>query len=230
MPNLRVPWTVGVAALVLAPPAVAAQTIPSPYRFVEPAQEANLFAGPFNADRGRFGFGPGDGLLIGLRYSIHLTNAIALEGIGTYIDATRDVVNPARPEGDRVVGEAPSNLFFIDTRLRWSLTGRRTWNRIMPYVFAGGAIGFGMSGITEIDTELEGPDRFEFGTELGASVGAGARIHVGGPFALRADGAMLLYRIDVPEGYRDPEREFTAVSDSEWTNNFGLTLGLSYLF
>lgn len=237
MPNLRTPWSTGLAVLstglsvlLLAPSAAGAQSIPSPYRFVEPGQEANAFTGLFQGDRGRFGFGPGRGLLYGLRYSVHLTNTLALEALGTYIDATRDIVNPALEEGSRVIGEAPADLFFADARLRWSLTGRRTWHGIMPYVFTGGAVGFGMSGITEVDRQLEAPDRYEFGTELGATLGAGFRVHLGDRWALRADGALLLYKIDVPRGYRDPEREFTAVPESEWTNNTGLTLGLSYLF
>lgn len=230
MPNLRVPRVAGLLALLLAPSPADAQNVPSPYRFVEPGQEANGFVGAFQGDRGRFGFGPGTGLLYGLRYSVQLTDALGLEALGTYIDATRDVVNPALDEGDRVMGEAPADLLFVDARLRWALTGRRTWNRIMPYVFTGGSIGFGMSGITELDRELEAADRFEFGTELGASLGGGFRIHLGDRWAVRADGSLLLYRIDVPEGYRDPEREFEAVPESEWTNNTGWTFGLSYLF
>lgn len=237
MPTLRVrpvPGTLagllGLALLAATPAIVVAQDISSPYRFVEEGQEANVFGGSFGADRGRFGFAPGDGALLGLRYALHVSDALAVEGLGSYIDATRNVIDPDRAEGDRVIGEAPADLFFVDLRLRFSLTGRRTWHGIMPYLFTGGSVGFGMSGLYEIDGEIEAPDRFEFGTELGASMGGGARIRVTDRWAVRADGALLLYRVDVPEGYQSEDRPFTGVPDAEWTNNLGLTLGLSYLF
>lgn len=230
MSNLTVRWSAALAVLLTAPSTMTAQTVPSPYRFVEAGQEAGVFAGAFRGDPGRFGFGPGNGLLYGARYAVHLTNALIVDVEGAYIDATRDVVDPAREEGTRVVGEAPADLFFVHGRLRWSLTGRRTWRGVMPYVFAGGSLGFGMSGITDIDRELEASDRFEFGTEPGASLGAGARVHLSPRWALRVDGALLLNKIGTPNGYRTPEREFEAVAESEWTSNSGFTLGLSYLF
>lgn len=230
MPNLRMPLLTGAALLVLGPSVSSAQEVPSPYRFLERGQEAHLFAGLYDGDRGRFGFGPGSGTLYGARYSVSVSGPLAVEAVASYVDADREVVNPRAPGGPEVIAEAPGDLLFIDARLRLSLTGRRTWYRMMPYLFAGGGLGFGVSGITEADRALEAGDRYEFGTEFEANIGGGVRFHLDERLALRLDGTLMLFRIDVPPGYRDPELDFEAVPESEWTNNRGLTLGLSYLF
>lgn len=230
MPNLRKPWLYGAALLLAVPFPTAAQEVPSAYRFVEKGQEADLFVGFHNPDRGRFGFGPGSGMLFGGRYALELSGPLGLEAVLSYLDGTRHIVDPARPAGDRIVGEAPSDLLVIDARLRMSLTGRRTWHHITPYVFGGGGLAFGMFSTTAADTMLAAADRFDFGTGFQASLGGGIRYVLGERWALRGDALLTLYKIDVPAGYRDPERGFEAVPRSEWTSGAGLSFGLSYLF
>ena len=66
------------AALVL-PTVSSAQTIPSPFTYVERKQEFGLFGGYLDAQTGRFGFGPSGGLLSGARYGLELSGPLALE-------------------------------------------------------------------------------------------------------------------------------------------------------
>ena len=94
-------------ALTTAVPRVAAaQTIPSPYAFVEQRQEVGVFAGWVNAGSGRFGYGPKEGLALGLRYGIDLSGPLSFEGSVGVMDGTRDVVTPTLPEGQGAIGEA----------------------------------------------------------------------------------------------------------------------------
>lgn len=221
-----------LAATLLAlmlPDAGEAQTISSPYRYVEQAQEAGVFVGHLSPDRGQFGFGPGPGLVLGARYGLELTGPLALEGVVTSFPTTRDVVNPARIEGDRIVGEADVALVIVEARLRFTLTGRRTWHRLQPFIVAGGGLAFDAEGVQRDDVvNLEERDQFVFGTKFTGIVGGGVRWLLGDRLGLRAEGSINLWKLDTPAGYEDPERGFESVPESEWSNATGFTVSLTW--
>lgn len=225
---LRAGWTI-VALLALTAPA-AAQDIASPYRYIELGQEASAFVGVLEADAGRFGFGPSSGPLYGVRYGLELSGPVALEAVSSFVSTERDVVNPGRPEGDRVVDEAEIDLLFVDARVRFALTGRRTWNRMQPFLYGGIGLAFNLADFQREDQVLDEADRFDFGTEIVPLLGAGARIFLNERVAIRTEAQLTLYRLDVPEGFRDPARGFENVAESEWVNSGVFTVGLAYLF
>src|SRR5690606_1542575 len=80
-------------ALVPARP-VHAQSIPSPYEFIEQRQEAGLFGGTAHAVPGRFGFGPDQGMVYGARYGVDLSGPFGIEGVVSYLPTTRAVIDP----------------------------------------------------------------------------------------------------------------------------------------
>lgn len=207
-----------------------AQDIPSPYRYIERGQAAELFVGYMDAATGRLGYGPEGGLLFGGRYALELTGPLALEGAVALLPTTRDVVHPRRPEEDRVIDEAEANLVFLDVRLRFALTGRRTWNGIQPFVLAGGGVSFDAAGTQAEDEPLETAERFEFGTKLSGVFGAGARIFISERIALRTDASLTLYRLDAPEGWLDADLELDPPAADEWVSSPTFSVGLSYLF
>ncbi|HEX9886045.1 MAG TPA: hypothetical protein VGA70_06135 [Longimicrobiales bacterium] len=229
MDNLRA-WAGAVLVLLLGPLAVHGQSVPSPYRYVERGQAASLFAGVLDPGQGRFGYGPSSGLVIGGRYAVEVGGPLALEGVASLFSTTRDVINPGREEGDRKVAEADVSLVMIDARLRLNLTGRRTWHRVTPYVYVGGGIVFDRGPAQPGDAELEQRDRFKFGTGGLSVLGVGSRWFIQSNLALRTDLHLTLYQLDVPEGFKDAERGFEAVANSEWVSGRTLTLALSYLF
>ena len=71
-----------LSAVVTVP--AHAQTIPSPYRFVDTRQEVGLFAGSSSVSKGRFGFGPGGGLGAGARWGIDLSGPLGFEACLLY--------------------------------------------------------------------------------------------------------------------------------------------------
>lgn len=218
-----------LAFLLPAIPATA-QDIPSPYRYMEKGQEVSVFAGYLDTDPGRFGFGPGPQQMYGARYSVVVANALSLEGLAGGTFGPRDVVNPARAEGSRVVEEAEVRLFLMEARLQFALTGRRTWHGIHPFVFAGGGLSFDTLGDQDEDFLLEEADRYEFGTRFTGTFGAGARFTVTDRILLRVDAGLLLYKLGYPAGWRDPDRGFEGVPEDEWMTGRGLTVGLAYRF
>ncbi len=219
-----------VTLLATTPGLVRGQEIPSPYRFIETRQEAGLFAGTLSQGRGRFGFGPGSGPVFGVRYEIGISGPFAIEGVGSYIQTTRDVIDPRRDEGDRIVGEADARLASVDARLKFSLTGERTWNNLSPTVIAGGGVVFGVDGLQPEDDQLGGDDKFDFGTSFLGVVGGGGRWFLTERFLVRAEVLMNFWKIDTPRGYLDTTRGFGSVAQDEWVSGFSFTAGTSLRF
>ncbi len=204
--------------------------MPSPYRYLEKGQEVSLFAGVLATDAGRFGFGPGDQQLYGARYAVVLSNAFSLEGLTSMTFGPRDVVNPARDEGSRVVDEAEVRLFLIEARLQFALTGRRTWHRLQPFGYLGGGFGFDTLGDQDEDFLLAETDRYEFGNRFTGSFGGGVRYTLTERVHLRLDAGMFLYKLGYPRGWRDVSRGFEGVPEDEWVSARSLSLGLAYRF
>lgn len=216
-----------------APPSANAQQIPSPYRYVETGQGAGAFIGVLDPGRGVFQLGPGAGTLLGVRYEITVSGPFSIEGVARGLSTTRDVRDPRRTPGDRKIGEADALLTSLDARVKFTLTGRRTWHGLSPYVMAGGGIVWDMEGQAEIDDRLRPEDRYEFGTSFLGLLGLGIRWLVADHLELRADGALDLYQIDTPAGYRDPDRDLgldVVAPESEWVNGLEGTVGISVRF
>jgi hypothetical protein len=211
-------------------PALRAQTIPSPYRFVDTRQEAGLFVGSAQTGVGRFGFGPKSGMSFGARYGVDVSGPFGLEGAVTYLPTQRDLIDPRRPEGDRIRGEADATLLLVDARLRFSLTGRRTWNGLSPFVFAGAGGAIDLAGDPEGDEQLREEDRFDLGFSLLGSLGGGVRWMVGESLLVRGDAQLTIWQLDTPQGFGDASFGFEAVQQVEWVNNAAFTLGLAYRF
>lgn len=228
-PSMRVRIAAGcltaAALFALDPAPGAGQNISSPFSYIETRQEAGPFVGYTSASRGRFGFGPAGGLLVGGRWGIELSGPLGFEAVGGVISGTRDVINPARLEGDQKIGEADVLLGSIDARLRFTLTGgERAWHGLQPYIVAGGGLVFDMSGTQAIDQELEQESRFDFGTSFLGTFGGGSRFYVTDRLALRGDAVFSLWRIDTPPDFSDPEFGLEGVEESEWTSALHFTI------
>jgi hypothetical protein len=219
--------SVAVASL---PDAARGQTIPSPYRFVETRQEAGAFVGYIDASPGRFDLGPKSGAMYGGRYALDVSGPFGLEGSVSYVPTTRDIIDPRRAEADWVRGEADVALLLFDVRLRFSLTGRRTWNGLSPFVFAGAGGGIDLAEDPEADELLREEDRFDLGFALLGALGGGVRWMIAEDFLLRGDAQLTLWQVDTPEGFFDTSLGLEAPPQVEWVNNAAFSLGLAYRF
>lgn len=217
-----------LAAGFTQPTVTSAQTIPSPFTYVERKQEVGLFGGYLDAQTGRFGFGPAGGLLSGARYAVELSGPLALEGVVGFLKGTRDIVNPARIEGDQVVGEGDVLLTTIDARMRFSVIGNRAWHGLSPFLAFGGGLAFDAAGIPEAEADLEPADVFDFGTSFYGTVGVGSRWFITETLGLRFDGVFSLWSIDTPPGFSDPARGFVAVEESQWLSGLAFSVALLY--
>jgi len=208
------------------------QSIPSPYRFMEKRHEAGPVGGFASPGTGRFGFGPASGPSAGLRYGIRLGGPFSLDGVAAYLLTTRDVVDPSRAEGGRVVGEVDTGIATLDLRLRFSLTGDRTWHGVSPFVFMGAGGAFDVKGESEVERErleLEN-DRFRFRPTFTGLMGSGIGWYPSDRWMLRADLSLLMWRLRTPPGFRAPERNIEGAPEKEWVSGPSFTLGAAFRF
>jgi hypothetical protein len=225
---MRVHSLIAALTLALAAP-LSGQSIPSPYRFIETRKEVGALGGWISPGTGRFGYGPGPGPVTGVRGGLDFGGPLSIELVVAGIPTTRDIVNPARPT-DRVIGEADATLITLDGRLKLSLTGQRTWHGLSPFVTAGAGLAWDMAQSSLIEQELPEEDRFEFGTAFIALLGGGVRWFVNETVVVRGEGLLNLWRLEAPAGFRDPERGFGDVGESEYVNAASFTLGVGYRF
>jgi hypothetical protein len=174
--------------------------------------------------------GPKGGPLLGARYALEVSGPFGLEGAFSYLSSTRDVIDPRRAPADRARGEADVSLLIGEARLRFSLTGRRTWNSLNPFLFAGAGGAYDLAGAPELDTELRAEDRFDFGFAFIGVLGAGTRWMASENLLFRTDAQLTLWQLDTPDGFQDQTLGLGPVPNGEWVNNAMITLGVAYRF
>jgi hypothetical protein len=136
----------------------------------------------------------------------------------------RDVLDPARAEDDRKVGEAAFLIGTIDVGLRFSLVGARTWHGIDPFIDFGAGYAFDLAGDSPADKALPAGDRFSFGSGFHGLLGGGTRLFLSRQISLRADATLSFLKLNTPPGFADPTRGFENVARSEWVSGTHLTL------
>jgi hypothetical protein len=222
----------GVAALSAARPATAQVGYPpqsSPYVDLVYRQEVTTFTGYLVTQGDPARVAPRSGPLAGARYSLYLAGPAYFTARLAYAQSERRVLDPLEPAATRVVLPAASvPLVLADVGAALSLTGFKSWHRLVPEV----AGGLGVVSDLRTNADVGG---FSFGTRFALSVGAGIRWIPGGRFQLRADVTDNLYRIAYPTSYYEPASDGTTILPARqpralWTHNPSITLGVSYLF
>ena len=219
---------IATSSALLLTASLEAQSIPSPFEYLERRQELGGFFGTMDAGTGRFDYGPSGGITYGARYALELTGPLALEGLAGVVEGDRNVVDPSRVEGDRIIGESSTRILTLDAGLRFTFTGRRSWHGLAPFISLGGGIALDLKNASELDETLLPADVFDFGNSFHGTLGAGTRWFVTDRIAARVDGIFSLWKLDTPPGFSDPNRDFESVADGEWVA--GQTLSLTLLY
>ena len=200
----------------------------SPYVDLEHTQEFTLFAGEFHAHRDPVNAAPQGGPLLGVHYEWRAGGPAHLIAEVARIQSDRDVINPFKVGAAQRVGTVTRPLYAGNVGVGLSLTGGKSWHRIVPEVSGGAGL------ISDLRAQ---PDTggFKFGTRFALNWGGGIRWVPGGHLQVRGDITNRLYTIGYPEAFYVAPTGGTAVipqsqSKSFWTNNPAFTLGLSYFF
>jgi hypothetical protein len=222
-----------VAGAVLAISAVANAQVGypparSPYLDLEHSQELTAFVGQYHAHRDPADVGPQSGLITGVHYEWRAGGPAHLVGEIARISSDRNLIDPFKVGLARDLGPVSRPLYTGDFDLGLSLTGAKSWHRLVPEI--GGGVGF----VSDLRTQ---PDSggFKFGTRFALNWGGGIRWVPGGRWQLRGDIKDRMYTLAYPQTYYVAPTGGTAVipqtqAKSFWMNNPAFTLGLSYLF
>ena len=229
--NVRT-WMMAVGCLALGAP-LGAQIghVPqqSPYIDLDYKQEATAFGGYYHAGSDKAGVAPGPGPMFGIRYDLRLGGPASLTTKVAYVASERTVIDPRRPEGFRVVeANASWPIYMADVGISINLTGQRSYRRIVPF----------LNGSLGVATDFKGGadvGAWKFGTPFAFSFGGGVKWVPAGNWQARFDLSDQFYQIKYPSSYFVTSSDGTSVlgprdSKSDWTSNFGVTFGLSYLF
>ena len=217
-----------VAAQTAPPPQVGYPTTQSPFRDLEYRQEVTFFGGWLAAAKDPAGVAPLSGPMAGARYEVVVGGPASLYARGARVFTERNIIDPTKPAATRALGVMNTPLYLADAGLSVSLTGQRSFHRIVPVVSGGAGIA------TTLNSKAEG-DPYEFGTTFAISLGGGLRFVPGGNFQVRIDGGTWLYQIKYPAAYYVPASDKTQVlpdrqAKNFWKSNPAISIGASYLF
>lgn len=234
---LQTVLVLAAAALFVRPG--SAQTIRSPYDFVENSQGVRVFAAYVATDRGTINVGPGSAMGYGVGYTIRLSGPFNLDGRLSYLPTDRQVFDITEADSAAIredptvglveLGTADLALALLDVSLRFDITGPRTWHNLQPYALlgVGGVLVVSTDNAVEQDLPTDIDLRVRFQNGVTGHVGAGVEWHLGDHFGIRAEARDLLWNVDIPDGFFVPGR---VIDDSEWVQTAHLSLGLSYRF
>ncbi|CAN5758945.1 hypothetical protein BH23GEM11_BH23GEM11_19900 [soil metagenome] len=234
--TLRGPCLVATSfALLLpilsAPAQASGQTITSPYEFIEGRHEAGIFFSHVPGNRGTMELGPGDGVLMGARYTLDLGGPFGLEFGGFLLPSDRRVRAPDETGQDILeLGTATALVGGLDGRIRFTLTGPRTWNGLAPFVLAGGGLVGNLSGRIEEEEELPTEARFTFGPSFMGVLGAGTRYFLTDQLVLRLDATAHFWKVGTPQAFLNLPEEAGPVVQEEWPAVGTFGVGLSWRF
>jgi hypothetical protein len=209
------------------PGSLDAQQIRSPYRYIEQTHSIGADLGHFSAGRADPDVGPQSAPLLGLRYNIRLSGPLSAEANFSLVPTERDILTyVAATDEVQPTGEvAALNILTIGGGLVFHLTGNRTWNRLAPFVVAGGGIATNLAGRTEFEADLPDTQLFDFGPSFAVDLGAGTDVFLAERFSLRIQARDRLMRLQIPAGLIGAQRP-----DNQWTHNFAISLGTAFHF
>jgi hypothetical protein len=207
-----------------------AQSIPSPYRFIETSQRVGVTGGYVFSSEGALGLGPQSAPFMGARYSIRISGPFTAEGEVGFVPTTRMVWDTVAGDTTRqVIGEANMSIALASAALRFNITGPRTWHRLQPFLILGGGLAIDLSGEAEAEEDLSDPVRFDFGTSFAGHLGGGVEWFLSPGWSLRVDGRNTLWKLETPDAFFTTDRGLLIPTD-EWAQNFVLSAGLAIHF
>jgi hypothetical protein len=210
--------------------AAAAQTIASPYRFVETSQTVGITGGYAYASEGALDLGPAPALYLGARYAIRISGPFTAEGELGFVPTTRMVWDTVAGDTTReVIGEANMRLLLGSAALRFNITGPRTWHGLQPYFLAGAGIAIDLAGTAAAEEELTDDARFDFGTSFAGHIGGGIEWFPSPGWSLRLDTRNALWKLETPRAFLANERGRLTPAD-EWAQNFIVSAGFAIHF
>lgn len=218
-----------------------AQTIPSPFRYIETKQSVGAFVGylwtnpsiQVDSLQGEIDFGPRSAPLFGVRYGYRLGGPLAIEGSFALAPSEREVFQRRDLGLDLTTVQIESTgetvgalLALAEAGFRFNLTGDRTWNGLAPFIGVTGGVVTELGRGNGVEKDLPDSERFEFGPGFAIGAGLGTEWFPSDRLSLRVELRDVLWRVEVPTGLR-PNAQ---TDPSGWNQNFGVVVGAAVHF
>lgn len=233
------PLALALTALALAGATPAAAQVghrpdASPYRDIRKGHSVTATFGQFGGSGGRFGIGPHDGPIYGLRYDLRTGSTVQV-GLGVARgELERLIVDPFVALGDRISGPVDQTVGFTEANLQLNITGGKSWHRLAPFVGAG--VGLTFPSGTAADTS-----GFELGRKFYLAPYTGLRIFLTDRIALRGEARVAFIKLKYPATFEtepvlepgttdNPNAVISDGRTSEWATSSWLSVGLAYSF
>lgn len=228
-------------ALAAGARAAAAQTIPSPYRYLEQTQSVGVFGGYLFmdpdvslTDSTSLPMGPQSGPVFGVRYQVRASGPLSVEASLAVSPTDRRLftvtVRPDSTFGEPVDLETtvPATVVMADVGLRFHLTGPRTWNGLAPFVVGmGGLVGDARGTFEEEEEDVREEARFRFGPSFAVGAGLGTDWFPTSNASIRIEAGGRLWRMSTPTGFLggNPNAE-----RKEWNPAVSISVGGAFHF
>lgn len=219
-------------ALAVDTAAAAAQSIDSPYRFLDHNQFAGGFAGYLQPSDGRIGGGPAAAPVFGASWGINVSGPFVFTvelAVAPTSRIVRDTAFVAADSSWAELGEADMTMLIGMANMRFNITGARTWNGLQPFMLLGAGLVWDMDGNTAAEAELPENMRFDYGTSFAGQLGAGIDWFPSSRLSARLDARNMLWKLGVPEAFVLTESGRT-LPRSQWEQNLVATAGLFFHF
>jgi len=214
-----------MAMLMLATAARAQDTatvhIASPYVNFNQKHGLEFYTGYFAGNTGDAHVGPQGSWLVGADYFLHIGGPAFAQARLTYAGSKRTMFDPVGPQN---LGVVSSPLYMFDLGIYASVTGEKTWHKILPLV------GFAMG--LAYDPQKPDVGGYAFGTKFYLGIGGGIAWRVAPRWVGRVDVWDYLWQLKYPGTYiaSGGGGILPAGSpDKEWTNNGLFSIGVSYV-
>jgi len=221
----------GALLLVLFASHSSAQTIVSPYRFLDYDQHVGVFGGYVNFAKGELEAGPKSAPTLGARWAMRVSAPLSIGVEATFTPTTRAVRDTVSTADStfRQIGEADMNVMTAMANLRVNLMGPRTWNAFHPYILLGGGVALDLAGASEADADLTAASRFDLGTSFAGQAGAGTEWYPSQHLSVSVDVRNMVWKLKSPEAFLLSSRG-GGLTGSRWEQNFLVSAGLSFHF
>jgi hypothetical protein len=206
----------------------------SPYRDIRKGHTFTVTGGYVAGSGGQFNLGPHKAPVFGARYDIRTGGTLQLGLAFARGDLDRFIVDPFVSLANRRSGPVKQSVTFAELDLQLNLTGGKSWNRIAPFVGAGG--GLALAGDTPADTS-----GYDFGRKFYFTPSAGVRVFLSDRLHVRGEARAIFWKLNYPTTFQQEPVEEPGTPDNpnavipgdkrtEWTTTPWFQLGVGYSF
>jgi hypothetical protein len=228
-----------LAILALSAGTASAQSVPSPFRYIERPSSVEILGGYLFTDPTveidslrSAEFGAQSAPMVTARFNRRLGGPLSGNVGLSFIASDRKVISAAEGQDSAFVqpletGETVSApILMLEGGLRFHVTGDRTYRGFAPFLAVTGGVATELGGTAGAERELPEDERFDFGPAFAVGGAAGLDVFLSQRVSLRTELSYRIWRLGVPQGFATGRNADIDV----WKGNAGVSVGAAFHF